>query len=148
MNERELIPPCGLYCGVCSILMAHRDNNQKFKEILGNFYGVAPEEIRCQGCMSDEVYGFCQVCAIKTCAGERGYESCHQCTEFPCDHISNFFMPVGKKVMLRAIPRWREVGTEQWVEEEKQRYVCPHCGGSLFRGAKRCRACKEPVDVD
>ena len=57
-------------------------------------------------------------------------------------------MPVGKKVIMRAVPHWREVGTEQWVADEEARYVCPSCGAELFRGAKRCRQCKEPVDAD
>jgi len=29
----ELLAPCGLYCGVCGIYMASRDNNQKLKLI-------------------------------------------------------------------------------------------------------------------
>ena len=28
----DLVSPCGLYCGVCAIYIAHRENNQKFKE--------------------------------------------------------------------------------------------------------------------
>jgi len=28
----DLVSPCGLYCGVCAIYIAHRDNNHKFKE--------------------------------------------------------------------------------------------------------------------
>ena len=40
------------------------------------------------------------------------------------------------------------MGTEKWVEAEQKRYLCPHCGYQLFRGAKRCRGCKEPVDQD
>ena len=24
----DLIAPCGLYCGVCAIFIAHRDNNE------------------------------------------------------------------------------------------------------------------------
>jgi predicted RNA-binding Zn-ribbon protein involved in translation (DUF1610 family) len=31
---------------------------------------------------------------------------------------------------------------------EEERYHCPNCGYALFRGANRCRNCKEPVDVD
>ena len=34
----DFVAPCGLYCGVCAIYMAHRDNNQKFKERLLNLY--------------------------------------------------------------------------------------------------------------
>jgi predicted RNA-binding Zn-ribbon protein involved in translation (DUF1610 family) len=146
--KKELLAPCGLYCGVCGILIAHRDNNQKFKERLGTVYGVKPEDLVCEGCLSENVFGYCRVCPIKSCTREKGYEGCHQCAEFPCAHIANFPMPVGKKVMLRAIPQWRELGTGKWVEAELARYHCPSCGHELFRGAKRCRNCKEPVDQD
>ena len=32
--NREWLAPCGLYCGVCGIMIAHRDDNLKFKERL------------------------------------------------------------------------------------------------------------------
>jgi len=146
--RREWLAPCGLYCGVCAIMMAHTDNNQKFKERLAPVYGVSPEEIRCEGCQSDLPFTFCSVCSIKSCTRERGYEGCHQCDDFPCEHIDKFSFPVGKKVMMRAIPQWREMGTQRWVEAEENRYHCPACGNQLFRGARRCRICKESVDVD
>lgn len=146
--SNELLSPCGLYCGVCGILIAHRENNEKFKEKLSAVYGVTIDQIKCKGCMSDEVFMYCQICPIKSCAKDREYEGCYECNDFPCEHINNFSFPVGKKVMLRAIPRWRELGTESWIEEEKQRYTCPNCENELFRGAKRCRNCKQPVDID
>jgi hypothetical protein len=39
----DFISPCGLYCGVCAIHIAHRSNNEKFKQRLVNLYkgGVA-----------------------------------------------------------------------------------------------------------
>ncbi|MBI5601799.1 MAG: DUF3795 domain-containing protein [Deltaproteobacteria bacterium] len=146
--NKELLAPCGLYCGVCAIMMAHRDNNQKLKERLAPAYGVSPEEIRCRGCLSDEVFGYCTTCAIKSCTRQKGYEGCHQCSEFPCEHIHNFPVPVGRKVILRAVPQRREMGTEKWVEAEEKRYRCPHCGEQLFRGVKRCRHCQEIVNPD
>jgi len=147
--DKALLAPCGLYCGVCGILIAHRDDNEKFKARLSTVYGLEPDQIRCEGCLAEEgVFEYCKVCPIKSCTRERGYEGCHQCDDFPCGYIENFPMPVGKKVMLRAIPQWREMGTEAWVAAEIERYHCPHCGYELFRGAKRCRSCKEPVDVD
>ena len=91
---------------------------------------------------------YCRVCPFKACTRERGLEGCHQCPDWPCEHVEGFIMPVGKKVMLRAIPQWREWGTERWVEEEEKRYHCPDCGNPLFRGAKRCNRCGIPVDVD
>jgi hypothetical protein len=146
--KRELLAPCGLYCGVCAIMIAHRDNNQKLKERLAPVYGVSPEGIRCQGCQSNEVFAYCTTCPIKACTQQKGYEGCHQCNEFPCEHIRNFPVPVGQKVIMRAVPQRRDMGTEKWVEAEEKRYQCPNCGNHLFRGAKRCNLCKEAVDLN
>ena len=72
--DKRLLAPCGLYCGVCSILIANRDNNQKFKERLAPVYGCSPEEIICRGCLSDELFGYCQTCTIRSCVLEKKYE--------------------------------------------------------------------------
>ena len=158
----ELVSPCGLYCGVCAIYIAHRDNNQKFKQRLAELYkggvsgkGALPNcealtaaDIRCRGCMSEEPFLHCRQCEIKACVSEKGFSGCHQCDDFPCQHIENFPMPVGKKVILRAVPRRRAVGTPKWIEEEQARYVCPQCGHKVFRGAVRCNQCKTGLDLD
>ena len=147
-NRKKLAAPCGLYCGVCGVYIAHRDDNQKFKERLATVYGVSADDVRCKGCLSDELFVYCQTCPIRSCTIEKGIEGCHQCNDFPCALIEDFPLPVGKKVILRAIPTWRELGTERWMDEEEKRYLCPHCSYVLFRGVKRCRSCRQPVDVD
>jgi len=147
-EKKELAAPCGLYCGVCAVYMAHRDNNLEFKQRLTTVYNVGVDDIRCKGCLSDEPFVYCHTCTIRACVIEKGIEGCHQCDDFPCKSIEDFPLPVGKRVILRAIPTWRELGTERWMEEEERHYHCPHCGYALFRGARRCRNCKEPVDLD
>jgi hypothetical protein len=146
--NKELLAPCGLYCGVCGVFRAHRDDSAKFKERLSSFYSCSPEEIACEGCLSGTRFKYCRQCSIRSCTQEKQYEGCHECSDFPCGFIADFPLPEGKKVILRAIPAWRELGTEKWVQEEEKRYQCPHCGNSLFRGAKGCRTCKKPVDQD
>ena len=158
----DFISPCGLYCGVCAIHIAHRDHNTKLKERLVNLYkgetpgkGTLPnsdalsiEDIRCSGCLSDDQFMHCRQCKIRNCAKEKGYTGCHQCSEFPCDHINNFSMAIGKKVILRAVPYRRKFGTEKWIQDEESRYICPECGNRVFRGAMRCNQCKAPLDLD
>ena len=158
----EFIAPCGLYCGVCAIHIAHRDNNIKFKQRLVNLYqggidgkGTLPnsenltvDDIQCDGCLSDNRFMHCRQCKIRSCSQERGFTGCHACNEFPCEYIDDFPMTVGKKVILRAIPYWREVGTQKWIEDEEARYVCPQCGNELFRGAVKCNQCKTALDLD
>ena len=146
--NKEWASPCGLYCGVCGIRMAYRDNNEKFKERLSTVYNLPPDQIRCKGCLSDDVFEYCKVCPVKSCVSAKGFEGCHDCSDFPCDVIKNFPMPVGRKVILRAVPFRREHGTDKWMEDEEKRYVCPKCGQQIFRGAKRCNQCKEPLDID
>ncbi|MBN2706292.1 MAG: DUF3795 domain-containing protein [Deltaproteobacteria bacterium] len=158
----DLISPCGLYCGVCAIFIAHRDDNQKLKERLVTLYkggipdkGTLPgsvdlttEDIRCAGCLSDDVFMYCRQCEIKDCTNEKAYDGCHQCDEFPCRHIENFPMSVGKKVILRTVPYWREVGTEKFIADEEARYICRECGNIVFRGAVTCNQCKVKLDLD
>jgi hypothetical protein len=162
MVNPDFIAPCGLYCGVCAVYMAHRDNNRKFKERLANLYkggvpgkgtlsdsqNLSAEDIQCQGCLSDKPFAFCLKCEIRDCTKQKGYTGCHECNEFPCAHIENFPMTVGKKVILRAIPYWREVGTEKWVEDEEARYICPQCGHKVFRGVVKCNRCKAALELD
>jgi len=150
--NQALLAPCGLYCGVCAIFIAHRDNNLKFKDRLVNVYKPLTEsidDIQCTGCLSNGIiFGYCQSCPIKSCVKEKDLEGCYQCNDWPCKLINRFPIPVGKKVIMRVIPQWRELGTEKWIKKEEIRYHCPYCGNSLFRGAKRCNSCKISVDVD
>ena len=139
--------PCGLYCGVCAIRMAHQDNNQKFKERLVHLYkggttdkGTLPnsenltiEDIHCGGCLSADLFMHCKQCEIRDCTRERGIDGCHQCDDFPCEFIDDFPMRVGKKVILRCVPYRKKVGTEKWMEDEEKRYYCPECGNKVFR---------------
>lgn len=106
-KKAQLAAPCGMYCGVCAIYIAHRDDNQKFKERLTGLYGVAIDELHCKGCLSDDVFAYCRVCPIKACTAQKGIEGCHECADFPCGHIETFPFPVGKKVMLRSVPARR-----------------------------------------
>ena len=158
----DFASPCGLYCGVCAIHIAPRDNNRKFKERLVNLYrggipgkgtlpnseGLSIDDMQCDGCMSDNRFMHCQQCEIRDCTREKGYTGCHQCDEFPCEHIENFPMTVGKKVILRSVPYRRKFGTEKWIQDEEARYVCPECGNKVFRGAVKCNQCKAQLDMD
>lgn len=158
----DFISPCGLYCGVCAIYIADRDNNVKLKERLVNLYkggtpgkGLLPgsenlsvNDIKCNGCMSNDQFMHCSQCDIRKCAKDKGYTGCHECDEFPCHYIDNFSMAVGKKVILRAVPYRREFGDEKWVKDEEARYICPECGAKVFRGAMKCNQCKSQLNLD
>jgi hypothetical protein len=160
IKNKNLMAPCGLYCGACGVYIATRNKNQKFKEVMGNLYGTKPEETECLGCMQpdppEKLYGYCRMCTIRDCVKAKGFYSCHQCPDWPCDMIKNFGLATGKRVMMQTIPVWREKvdelgdenGSVEWARSVCERYHCPSCGNPLFRGAQRCRMCKALVAED
>jgi hypothetical protein len=160
IRNRDLMAPCGLYCGACGIYIATRDGNEKLKTALGNLYGTRPEDTECRGCMQaephDKLYSYCKDCRMRECIKSKGFYSCHQCEDWPCDLVENFILATGRRVMKRAIPVWREKvaeegdekGSEAWARSECERYHCPDCGNPLFRGAQTCRVCKRSVADD
>ncbi len=159
-KNKDLRAPCGLYCGTCGVYIATRDNNEKFKSAIGGLYGTKPEETACRGCMQtdppDCLYLYCRHCDLRQCIRAKGYYSCHQCADWPCNLVENSGLATGKRVIKRAIPLWREkvaalgdeAGSAAWARAECERYHCSECGGPLFRGAQRCRACGRDVAAE
>ncbi|MCU0849513.1 MAG: DUF3795 domain-containing protein [Spirochaetes bacterium] len=141
MENKGLVSPCGLYCGVCGIYHAGANNDRALAEKLSKAYGVPAEKLVCKGCRSDTVFEYCRGCAIKSCAVEKGYEGCYQCDGFPCEKVESFPVPEGKKNILRAVPEWKRLGTEEWIKAEEKLFSCSNCGSRLFRGARKCRKC-------
>jgi hypothetical protein len=160
IRNRSLMAPCGLYCGACGIYIATRDGNEKFRAVLAKLYGTRPEDTECSGCMQPDpprrLYSYCRTCGIRSCVRAKGFYSCHQCGEWPCDRINNFGWSTGITVMKRAIPVWREKAAEfgdvegsvEWARSECRRYHCSSCGKALYRGAQRCRLCGREVAAE
>lgn len=145
--DKKLLAPCGLYCGACGVYISHKSGSDKLKEKLAGAYMCKPEDMVCEGCLSDTRFLYCQMCPIRTCTEETAYEGCYQCGDFPCELIDNFPIPLGKKVIMQAVPEWKELGTEKWVAAQIERYSCPKCGTPFFRGARRCGGCQEVFEV-
>lgn len=76
----DFVSPCGLYSGVCDIYIAHRDNNQKFKERLVSLYkgGVAGKGTlpNTKNLTTDSIRYICPQCGQTVF---RGAARCNQC---------------------------------------------------------------------
>jgi len=136
-----LLAPCGLCCRYCAVRQAHLAGDRAMQEKLAAFFKVKPREVACQGCMSQERLFFCQSCGIRECAVGKELTGRHECAEFPGRLIEDFPVPAGRAIMLEAVPRWREVGTRAWLQEERARHTCPECGTLMVRGMRRCPTC-------
>ena len=148
MMDDKLLAPCGIYCGICPIYIAGKENHTGMKEILASNLNTSANEIRCDGCFSAEPFVNCADCTVRNCIIERDIEGCFACNDFPCRTIEDMEDATGKKVILRSVPLLQKLGPANFIEEEQKHYLCPYCGYQLFMGAQRCRNCGNKVDLD
>ena len=134
---------CGIYCGTCPRYLAHRLNDTEEMEKIHHETGVPVDQIRCDGCLSDVRAAPCQDCDIRDCAVSRGITHCAQCAEFPCQLITDFNNDIfaHHSEVLENIQRQRDIGIDEWLEEQRQRWRCPGCGRESDWYATECIQC-------
>ena len=154
--------PCGLACFECRYYVENQNQQRTDKTDRDlRLNNIPPEVWQCNGCRNQKgilkshelFFNRTGPCHVYKCTSEKGIDFCYQCDEFPCQLVEHFPLPVGRRVMKRAIPLWREFvaqlgdekGSVEWARRECERYHCPDCGEPLFRGAITCRKCKKVV---
>ncbi len=141
----ELLAPCGLYCGVCGIFYADRNDDEKLKERLANFYGFRPESLKCSGCLSQRRLAFCDSCKIRDCVDGKKISGCHQCVKFPCTRIKEYPFKVAVQYMLKSTSERKGKTDAEWVKWNEEFFKCKVCGAPAFRGARRCPKCRGEI---
>ena len=141
MENPELFAPCGTYCGVCPYLIAYKTNDDKLKEKLAKMLPIKPEEIVCDGCNSDNPLYFCKMCAMKKCVIEKGFDSCADCSEAPCETIEKFpFKEFIKRVKWDLEYR-KNHSKEEWIAKTIELNSCPSCSSIAHWRATICKSC-------
>jgi len=88
----SLYAPCSIDCQVCDCYIATQADDKEarlrmarsFKENYGK--DIDPDTIVCDGCTAEGRHiGFCAECSIRACAFGKGYQTCAECPEMPCD---------------------------------------------------------------
>jgi anaerobic selenocysteine-containing dehydrogenase len=95
-------PPCGLYCGLCD-----------------------PKECHGCGCACGKCAGKAhqKICEIAQCALKRKVDSCGDCPDFACTPLIQFANDPVWRTHLPALDNLRRrkaIGTEKWLQEQKQ----------------------------
>lgn len=134
MNEISLIAPCGMNCGIC--------------------LGYLREKNRCGGCNANDssLPNYCSKCIIRNCENIAASEVklCYQCSKFPCARLrqldkrykTNYGMS-----MLENLNQIRDLGMDQFLENENERWKCKSCGATICVHRKICLNCKTTREV-
>lgn len=149
----QMVGTCGLYCGTCPHHLAPIKNDAEQLETISRERDVPVEEIRCDGCHSENVFGPCKPCpyGIRECAAAKGLKWCFDCDEFPCEILEDF----SKQHVVNGIchhthaiahlKKMKEQGVEEWAGEEDRAGRCPKCGALQYWFARECGDCGEKI---
>ncbi len=130
------IAPCGVNCAVC---IAH-----------------LREKKTCPGCLSDEnekKTGHCNHCSIRFCDEHKksDFVYCFDCGKFPCTKMKNIdkrYKTKYKTSLINNLHEIEEYGMDDFLAEEKHRWICPMCGATLSVHRDLCDRCKHICDIN
>lgn len=76
----------------------------------------------------------CRKCKIKDCIREKSLSYCFECPEYPCRLIKNLEKSYNKRYQASLMENSEFVcqhGLEILMEQQKEKYTCPKCGGII-----------------
>jgi hypothetical protein len=92
-NQKEkMIGYCGYNCYLCVARSDDITLRQKLVDAWRKYLGhemYTAENVACEGCKSKGDKIADKNCEARPCAREKGFESCAQCDDFPCDKVKN-----------------------------------------------------------
>jgi hypothetical protein len=127
----EMIAPCGISCAVC--------------------YAHLRKKRTCPGCRGqvDSQPGYCRRCKIRGCALSRGIDFCSVCSSFPCPPVKQIDKRYRLSYQVSLIEngiRIKTSGTKQFLREDKQKWTCAQCGGTICLHTRICSDCGKEME--
>lgn len=88
----RLISACGLNCATCECREATLSGDMERKADIAVRWSknydanLTADDISCVGCTEEGTrFKWCDNCPIRACAVGKGYKTCAECADFPCE---------------------------------------------------------------
>ncbi len=138
---------CGLYCGACLIYQSTRTGDLAAAAAA---LGRPEEGLACDGCRSNRVTAACRACWYRDCPTGKGYTSCAECPEMPCDALES--LETRRPHLVEIVDNLRALraqdnasGHARWCAGQGKRWTCPSCGKATWWYETTCAACGAAV---
>jgi len=149
-EARNLAGICGIFCGTCPIYVASREGDTEQLAKISREYNIPIAEVRCDGCLSGRVIGFCVDCrhGFRQCAREKQVTWCFECPDFPCQRLKNHTsVHIVNGIshhagIIDALKYLKKYGIVAWVEKQERAGCCPECGKRLYWFTRVCPRCQ------
>lgn len=123
----EMFAPCGMNCMVCYKHCCHKKP--------------------CAGCIpgNEGKPEHRRKCKIKECVIERKLFYCYECPEYPCKKLKSLEKSYNTRYHASLMENNRMVqvqGMELFMEKQKEKFICPKCGGIISIHDAECSECQ------
>ena len=121
MDYKSMTAPCGLDCFNCLIYLANE--NRELRAKISENLGIPFEQAICKGCREEagrpDFLNWTEPCNVYRCITNRKLDFCHQCGDFPCDHLQPYAdraseVPHNTKVFNLCLIK--KMGLESWAK--------------------------------
>jgi len=158
-GKAPLAAACGTYCGACPAYLARHTADGQIRqkrispEPVKAQKGIPPSDwmkgLLCDGCLSGgQLAGHCQGCSIRLHAMETQKDArCTNCADLPCYRITGLINMGGylhRQEYLPNLKKIGEMGAQEWVKYEEERWRCPRCGNPISWYDAGCINCGAP----
>ena len=128
--EPAMFAPCGMNCLVCYKHCYHKKP--------------------CVGCRNGDLGKpeHCRKCKIKDCVKEQKVTYCFECPSYPCRQIKVLEKSYHTRYHASLIENSRivqEQGLMEFLEKQREKYICPECGGIISIHDSECSECQYKV---
>ena len=129
--DRETLAPCGVNCAACGAYLRAKN--------------------RCSGCLGPvpPTRKSCQNCVRRACAAEKGIAWCFECAQFPCKQLKTLDKSYQTRYNISLIQDGHlaaERGVDALLLAQRERYLCPRCGGVVCQHDGLCSECGTPQE--
>ena len=128
--DKEQIAACGMNCGTCIAYL--REKN------------------KCPGCREPDPNKpkTCRQCKIKNCSTFQSgkIRFCFSCETFSCDrlkHLDKRYRTKYRMSMIENLETIKKWGIKIFVADEKSRWACSECGGTICVHKGYCLRCSK-----
>jgi hypothetical protein len=131
LNEALLIAPCGMNCCICAAYLRKKK--------------------KCPGCRIEANKPVTRViCKIKTCEilAKEKLTFCFECENFPCKnlkHLDKRYLTRYSMSMIENLENIKKSGIEEFLKNEKIRWTCTECGGTICVHKGYCYNCGRKI---
>ena len=89
MDYWHMTAPCGMDCFDCPMYLANEDPELRTR--ISERLNIPYEATKCEGCRNARgtitFLGSTGPCEVYKCTDHKGIDFCHECSDFPCDHL-------------------------------------------------------------